>query len=88
MEPIGLTALTAAADANPAGGAAVWEAILASAVAVLMTLGVFALGWAHRTGRVRFLGRAADRASRTTGLPPWAALPSVCLLYTSPSPRD
>ena len=58
-------ALTAAADADPAGGAAVWEAILATGVAVLMTLGSVAVGWAHRTGRIRFLGSAAERASRS-----------------------
>ena len=69
--------LTAAADSNPAGGAAVWEAILASGVAVLMTLAVLGLGWAHRTGRVGFLARAGQKASRITGLPAWAALPSM-----------
>ena len=69
--------LTAAADSDPAGGAAVWEAILASAVAVLMTLGVAGLGWAHRTGRVKFLGAFAGHASRATGMPTWVALPSL-----------
>jgi hypothetical protein len=69
--------LLTAADTNPAGGAAVWEAILASVLAVALTLGVAALGWAHRTGRVKFLGAAADRASKLTGLPPWAGLPSM-----------
>ena len=66
-----------AADANPAGGAAVWEAILATGVGVLLTAALLLLGWAHRTGRSRALAVPAERASRATGLPGWAALPSV-----------
>ena len=69
--------LAIAAAAAPAGGAAVWEAVVATAAAVLMTLTVLAVGWAHRTGRVRFLAAAGERASGITGLPPWAALPSL-----------
>ena len=62
VEPI---ALTAAADANPAGGAAVWEAILATGVAVLDDARRrLRVGWAHRTGRISFLGAAAERRSR------------------------
>ena len=73
MEPI----LTFAATEAPAGGAAVWEAVLATGVAVAMTLALAVLGWAHRTGRIGFLAAAADRASRLSGLPGWAALPSL-----------
>jgi len=69
--------LAAAADANPAGGAAIWEALLATAVAVAMTLGVLTLGWAHRTGRTQVLRRAGATVSQATGLPAWAALPSA-----------
>ncbi len=71
------TVLLTAADTNPAGGAAAWEAILATGVAIVMTLAVAALGWAHRTGRVTFLGTIADRAAKLTGLPPWAGLTSM-----------
>ena len=38
--------------ANPAGGAAVGEAIAATVVGGLVTLAIFWLGWAHRTGRI------------------------------------
>lgn len=72
-----INTLTAAAEANPAGGAAIWEAVLATAVGVLMTLGLVLLGWAHRTGRTRILSAAAGRVSAASGLPPWAALPSA-----------
>jgi len=70
-------ALTAAADANPAGGSAAWEAILASAVAIVVTLAVLLVAWAHRSGRIKFLAAAGAGASRATGLPAWAALPSM-----------
>ena len=75
METVFLTA----ADTNPAGGAAVWEAVVASALAIVMTLAVAAVGWAHRTGRVTFLATAGERAGRLTGLPPWAGLPSLII---------
>jgi hypothetical protein len=68
---------TAASDSAPAGGAAIWEAVLATAVGVAMTLALVALGWAHRSGRTRVLAAAGERASKLTGLPGWAALPSV-----------
>lgn len=74
--------LTAAADANPAGGAAVWEAVAATAVGVVLTLALLALGWAHRSGRIAFLGAAAERTARLSGLPGWAALPSVITAVT------
>ena len=75
--PAPIQVLTAAADANPAGGAAIWEAILATAVGILMTAGLALLGWAHRNGRTRLLSAVADRVSAASGLPPWAALPSA-----------
>jgi hypothetical protein len=66
----------AAAAAKPAGGAAVGEVVIATAGATILTAGLLALGTAHRSGRTQILRRAAERASRIAGLPPWAALPS------------
>ena len=71
-----LTAAAQAADA-PAGGAATGEIILATAGAGLLTTILLVLGLGHRTGRIAVLGRMADRASAISGLPSWAALPTL-----------
>ena len=71
--PIGI--LSTAETAPPAAGAAIGEVVLATAVAMLATAALVTLGWAHRTGRVTFLARAAERTSQVVGGPPWAALP-------------
>src|SRR5437868_5677426 len=47
------------------------------AVGVAMTVAILFLGWAHRTGRIGFLAAAGERAERLTGLPGWAAVPSL-----------
>src|SRR5436190_16159184 len=71
-----LTTLAATAETAPAGGAAVGEIILATLGATVITTGLFALGWAHRTGRTDLLRRPAEATARATGLPVWAALPT------------
>jgi hypothetical protein len=73
MDPIA----AAAVDANPAGGAAIWEAIVASLAGLAVTVALLWVGWAHRTGRISWLGRIADGAGRLTGMPRWAALPAM-----------
>src|SRR5688500_6271447 len=65
-----------AAEAKPAGGAAIFEVALATTAASLITAALFALGWAHRAGRTDLLRRPAEAAARGTGLPVWAALPT------------
>jgi hypothetical protein len=65
-----------AADAKPAGGAAIGEIALATAVATVITAILFGLGWAHRAGRTSLLRRPAEATARATGLPVWAALPT------------
>src|SRR6266540_5154955 len=64
---------------KPAGGAAAGEVIGATAGAVIATTVLFALAIGHRSGRISVLKRAAERASRMGGLPPWAALPTGLL---------
>jgi len=64
-----------AADASPAGGAALTQVIGATAVGAALTFVLLALGLGHRTGRSDLLARAAAGAGRATGLPGWAALP-------------
>ena len=75
MDPISLTA--AAVDVAPAGGAAIWEAVVATVAGVGVTLALLALGWAHRSGRTSILRRLSATAERYSGLPYWAALPTV-----------
>src|SRR5215210_755404 len=65
------------AQADPAGGAATSEVVLATAGALVATSLLFALGFGHRAGRTRLLERASQYAGRVGQLPPWAALPSA-----------
>jgi len=60
----------------PAGGAAIGQVILASTAAMIVTGGLFAVGYGHRTGRTDLLNRAGGFAERVSGIPPWAALPA------------
>jgi hypothetical protein len=64
------------AAAKPAGGAELAEVIGATGGALLLTGALIALAHLHRTGRSDLLRRAADWASRKSGLPTWCALPS------------
>jgi hypothetical protein len=64
---------------EPAGGAAVGEAIGATAGAVVVTAAIALLIAGHRSGRVGLLDRLASAAERASGLPRWAALPSMLL---------
>ena len=72
-------AMAQATGDEPAGGAAAGEAIGATAGAVVATAAIGLLIAGHRNGRVRVLDRVARFASRVTGLPAWAALPSSVL---------
>ncbi|HYF28425.1 MAG TPA: hypothetical protein VD931_21960 [Baekduia sp.] len=71
------TAAVQAADAAPAGGAELGQIILATAGAAVLTTALLVLGLGHRTGRLGILDRVAAHAERTTGLPAWAALPTL-----------
>jgi hypothetical protein len=68
--------LAATAETAPAGGDAIGEIFLATLGATVITTALFALGWAHRTGRTNILRRPAEATARATGLPVWAALPT------------
>ena len=69
--------LAQATGDEPAGGAATAEALGATAGALVATALVALLIAGHRNGRIGFLGRASRWAERQTGLPGWAALPSM-----------
>ena len=71
------TAVPAHAASEPAGGAATADIVIATLGASLLTALLLALGMGHRSGRVKVLGSAAAWAEQKTGLPGWAALPSI-----------
>jgi hypothetical protein len=64
---------------EPAGGAAIGEAIGATAGALVATAAIAVLIAGHRSGRIMLLSRAAALSARVSGLPGWAALPSSVL---------
>src|SRR3954452_3111511 len=77
-----LTASPAYAGApgtQPAGGAAIGEAIGATAGALVATALVVLLISRHRAGRTDILNRFGRWAERHTGLPAWASVPSMLL---------
>jgi hypothetical protein len=68
---------TLAASDPPAGGAAISQVIGATAGALVATAILLWIINAHRTGKIQWVGKVAKLAERHTGLPGWAALPSV-----------
>jgi hypothetical protein len=71
----GLNALLATGE--PAGGAAFGQVAIATGGALVLCAAISWLGMGHRSGKVPYLGRAADLTERASGLPGWAALPSA-----------
>ena len=69
--------LLAAADTRPAGGAAIGEVILATAIGLGLTAVLLGLVWLHRTRRSQVLTRVGNRLGKATGVPAWVALPTV-----------
>ena len=64
---------------EPAGGAAIGEAIGATAGALVATALVAYLIVGHRNGKLKVLDRFGSWAERHTGLPAWASVPSMLL---------
>src|SRR3954452_18731918 len=65
--------LTAAA--NPAGGAATQDIVLATGGAMVLTAFVVVTGVLYRSGKVGWLHRLAGFSERQGGVPAWGALP-------------
>jgi hypothetical protein len=63
--------------ADPAGGAAITDVLVATGGAVVMTALLFYVGFLHRSGRLRALERLSASAERRWGLPGWSALPGL-----------
>ena len=64
---------------EPAGGAALAEAIAATAGALVASALLIYLIAGDRSGRIKLLARIGSWAERHTGLPAWASLPSMLL---------
>src|SRR4051812_15973509 len=75
ISSIGVSLLSAASE--PAGGAALDQVAIATGAALVLSAAIAWLGMGHRSGRVPYLGRAADVTERISGLPGWAALPAA-----------
>jgi hypothetical protein len=63
-----------AAAANPAGGAATQDIVLATGGALILTTLVVVTGVLYRGGHVRWLHKLADFSERQWGVPAWVAL--------------
>ena len=74
-----MTFVAQATGDEPAGGAAIGEAIGATAGALVVTAAIAFLIAGHRSGRITWLARVAGAAERATAMPIWAALPSMLL---------
>ena len=70
-------AVLAQAAPPPAGGAELTQVAIATVAATIVTAVLLYLGFGHRSGRVKVLGRLAAWTERVAGLPGWAALPIV-----------
>jgi hypothetical protein len=69
-------AATPASGTEPAGGAAIGQVVLATAMAGVAFAVLAWLCMGHRAGTVPYLARAAATTERIAGIPGWAALPS------------
>jgi len=69
------TAIQAAAE--PAGGAAIDQIVIATLGAVIATAILGGLGFGHRAGRTQILARIGAFSERVSGLPAWSAVPGA-----------
>ena len=66
-----------AAETRPAGGAAIGEVILATAIGAGLTALLLGLVFLHRTRRTTVLTRIGTRLGTATRVPAWVALPTI-----------
>lgn len=77
-EMIGLSA----AEGGEGGGAALDQVAIMTGSAGVIALGLMWVGYLHRTRRITWLQRTADRLGRVLGQPGWVALPATMFLAT------
>src|SRR5919201_96990 len=70
------------AHAEPAGGSALNQIVIATAGAIVALATLAWLCRGHRSGRLAHLSRAAELAERISGLPGWSALPAALALVS------
>lgn len=73
--------LSVVAEDAPAKGAALDQVVGLSIAAMIITLGMLAVGYGHRTRRIAWFGRFADWLGVKFKRPSWVALP--VLVFTS-----
>lgn len=76
------SALPIAAEAPPAGGAALDQVIIATAFGLGVTAVLFALCIGHRAGRIGLLAWGGRISERVSPLPGWAGVPAGIALVT------
>jgi hypothetical protein len=69
--------LLLAAETRPAGGAAIGEVVLATAIGLGLTALLLGAVFLHRTRRTTLLTRVGTRLGTATGVPAWVALPTI-----------
>jgi hypothetical protein len=65
------------ATADPAGGAAIDQVVIATGFATLALAGLALLIARYRAGRARRFGALVEASERVSGLPGWAAVPTA-----------
>ncbi|TAL13870.1 MAG: hypothetical protein EPN99_14725, partial [Frankiales bacterium] len=75
MLPSTYAVLAADQETRPAGGAALGEVVLASALGLGLTAVLLGAVLLHRTGRTTVLTSIGEKIGRATGMPPWVAVP-------------
>jgi hypothetical protein len=73
--PAAASAQVSGNQSNPAGGAAIGEVILATAMATVVTVIALLIVIGHRTGRIDHVRRLGAYSERVTGIAGWASLP-------------
>ena len=63
------------AHGAPAGGAALQEVLIATAIGAFALVAFAVFAWAHRTGRIRWYRGIERFSERVSGSPAWAAIP-------------
>ena len=68
-----------AAEAKSAGGAALGEVFIGTAIFVVLFAVTITLAYRQRHGKSSIIGWAGDRISHINNIPPWATFPQVFL---------
>ena len=81
-DPLTAAVPAAAAEAAPAGGAALDQVIVATAFGVAVTVALLVLCLGHRSGRIGLLAWGGRLAERVSPMPAWASVPAFIALVT------